>query len=280
MRTSKAYKEDFPVSFFINKRLRPLVDSYYRAARFADDIADTPRLTQEQKIEKLAAVRAAFMQPSSGNDLQIIRGLGRLFVAERLDSSLYLDLLDAFERDAVNKPVRIWEELLEYCRHSAAPVGRFLLAIHDENPSTCIPAENLCIILQLLNHLSDIKDDLSLLNRCYIPEDLMLQYNVKKTDLGLTISRPEVRQLLSEIMARIEKMQADAALLPPLIKNFKLRLNVYVILSLTNSVVKRYINNDILQNPPHPTGLDWVKACITGFFRALFEKTKQQRHIV
>lgn len=280
MRNLKAHKEDFPVSFFIGKKLRPLVEAYYQAARFADDIADTPRLAPEQKTAKLEAVRAAFMQPSAGNDLQLVRGLGRLFVSERLDSSLYLDLLDAFGQDAVNKPVRIWEELIEYCRRSAAPVGRFMLAIHDENPSTALPAENLCIILQLLNHLSDIKDDLSLLNRCYIPENLMREYGVRKTDLGLSVSRPEVKRLLSEMMARIDKMQADAALLPPLIKNFRLRLNTCVILSLTNSVIKRHIKSDILQNPPRPTKIDWAKACITGFFRALWGKTKQQRHIV
>ena len=280
MRNPREHKEDFPVSFFIGKKLRPLVDAYYQAARFADDTADTPRLTPEQKTEKLAAVRSAFMQPSAGNDLQVVRGLGRLFVSERLDSSLYLDLLEAFGRDAANRPVRIWEELIDYCRYSAAPVGRFLLAIHDENPSAALPAENLCIILQLLNHLSDIKNDLSLLNRCYIPENLMKEYGVRKTDFGLSVSRPEVKRLLAEIMSRIEKMQADAALLPPLIKNFRLRLNACVILSLTNSVIKRHIKSDILQNPPRTAGTDWAKACIKGFFGALFCKTKQQRHIV
>lgn len=280
MRGLKAHKEDFPVSFFINKKLRPLVEAYYQAARFADDVADTPRLTKEQKTEKLAVIRRAFMQPFSGGDLQVVRGLGRLFTSERLDASLYLDLLEAFGQDAINTPIRIWEELINYCRYSAAPVGRFLLAIHDENPSAALPAENLCIILQLLNHLADIKNDLSLLNRCYIPESLLREYDVKKTDLGLSVSRPEVKRLLSEVMARIEKMQADAALLPSLIKNFRLRLNVCVILSLTNSVIKRHINSDILQNPPRPTGVDWAKACITGFFRALFGKTKQQRQII
>lgn len=280
MQHKNAHNEDFPVDLLVQKKLRPLVAAYYEAARYADDIADSPFLTAERKMEKLAEIRSAFMQPDGGNDLQIIRGLGRLFVVECLDASLFLDLLTAFERDAVNRPIRIWEELTDYCRYSAAPVGRFMLAIHNENPSAYLPAENLCTILQLLNHLADIKEDLSLLQRCYIPEDMMNKYKVRITDLGLQNTLPQVRQLLSEIMLKVEKMQADAELLPALINNFRLRLNVCVILSLTNSVIKKYINTDILQNPPHPSRLDWIKAFFQGTYKALFCKKTHQRTVI
>lgn len=263
-------REDFPVSMLVSRRYKPLVNAYYQAARFADDIADNPMLSSAQKLEKLAAVREAFMQPDKSGDLQLIRGLGRLFVAERLDASLFLDLLEAFERDAAGKPIRIWEELIEYCRFSAAPVGRFMLAIHDESPNTYLPAENLCAVLQLLNHMSGIKEDLSLLRRCYIPQSMMDEYDVRASDLGLQTTLPEVRRLLVSLMLKIEKMQPDAEILPHLVKNFRLRVNVCVILSLINSMIQKYKNTDILQAGIHPKAGDWTKALFKGFFQALF----------
>lgn len=267
-KTSK--REDFPVSMLVSRRYKPLINAYYQAARFADDIADNPMLSSAQKLEKLAVVREAFMQPDKSGDLQLIRGLGRLFVAERLDASLFLDLLEAFERDAAGKPIRIWEELIEYCRFSAAPVGRFMLAIHDESPSAYLPAENLCAILQLLNHMSDIKEDLSLLRRCYIPQSMMDEYGVRTSDLGLQTTLPEVRRLLVSLMLKIEKMQPDAEILPHLVKNFRLRVNVCVILSLINSMIQKYKNTDILQAGIRPKTGDWTKALFKGFFQALF----------
>lgn len=83
--------------------------------------------------------------------------MGKLFGMENLANTLFLDLLTAFERDAENRQPEIWEQLIDYCKYSAAPVGRFMLAIHDENPSTYLPAETLCAALQIVNHIQDLK---------------------------------------------------------------------------------------------------------------------------
>ena len=280
MHKAKLHNESFPVGMLISPKLKPLVNTYYQAARFTDDIADNPRTTSDEKLQQLAKIRQAFLQPDSGTDLIIIRGLGRLFVAEQLDASLFLDLITAFERDAVNQPIRIWEELIDYCRYSAAPVGRFMLAIHNESPSSYLPAENLCIILQLLNHLEGLKQDLSKLNRCYIPEDMLRQSDVRKTDLGLDITLPQVKKLLCGIMQKISKMQTDTKILPALIKNFRLRFEVCVILSLTNFVVQRTIKTDVLQNPPYPRRIDWIRALFKGLWQAVFCKYIRQGQIL
>ena len=244
------HNENFPVGMLIKPKFQNIIKAYYAAARFADDIADSSLLTEEEKITKLNDIQNAFLNPSSGNSYVIIRKLGKLFVEERLDASLFTDLLVAFERDAKQKDIIIWEELLDYCRYSAAPVGRFLLALHDENPSAYLPAENLCVILQILDHLGDIKDDYSLLRRIYIPDDILSQYNICKTDLGLSYTKPEIKEMLAEIIAKLEAMQADTNVLPSLIRDFRLRLEVCVILSLTNSMIQRYKKVDILQCSP------------------------------
>lgn len=266
------HNENFPVGMMVAPKMKYLVDMYYQAARFADDIADSNVLSKDQKLNKLEDISKAFLTPESGNNLLLIRNLGKMFVKENLDASLYTDLLKAFEKDASGIKIQIWEELIDYCRYSASPVGRFMLAISNENVSTYLPAENLCVLLQIIDHLSDIKEDLSFLRRVYIPSEIMKEYNVRESDLGLSYTKPEVKQMLNDIVQRLEKMQDDAKILPGLIKSFSLRFEICIILSLTNSMIKRYKKVDILQKSPKPTVLSWIKALVVGFFASVFCK--------
>ena len=274
------HNENFPVGMMISSKLKHLVEVYYHAARFADDIADSNVLEKSQKLSKLDDITKAFLTPESGNNLPLIRNLGKMFVRENLDASLYTDLLKAFEKDASEEKIQVWEELINYCRYSAAPVGRFMLAISNENVSTYLPAENLCVLLQILAHLSDIKEDLTFLRRIYIPSEIMKEYNVRESDLGLNYTKPEVKNMLNDIVKRLEQMQADAKILPRLIKSFGLRIEVGVILSLTNSMIKRYKKVDILQKSPKPSLVDWIKAIISGIFGAIFCKKVHQGRVL
>lgn len=274
------HNENFPIGMMISPKLKSLVDMYYHAARFADDIADSNVLEKEQKIAKLEDIAGAFLSPESGNNLPVIRNLGKMFVKENLDASLYTDLLKAFEKDASGTKIQVWEELIDYCRYSAAPVGRFMLAISNENVSTYLPAENLCVLLQIIDHLGDIKEDLSLLKRIYIPSEIMNEYNIRESDLGLSYTKIEVKHMLSDIVKRLEKMQDDAKILPRLIKSFSLRFEINIILSLTNSMLKKYKKVDILQKSPKPSFADWTKAVLTGFWKTIFCKKVHQGRVL
>lgn len=141
--------ESFPVGKLVKKSLRPLVLAYYNAARRADDIADAQNLTREEKLAQLAETARAFHNKEAEGQFRAAADLGKLFGMENLANTLFLDLLTAFERDAENRQPEIWEQLIDYCKYSAAPVGRFMLAIHDENPSTYLPAETLCAACRL-----------------------------------------------------------------------------------------------------------------------------------
>lgn len=270
------HNENFPIGLMVSSKLKPMVELYYHAARFADDIADSNVLTKEQKLTRLDDIAKAFLNPETGNNLTLIRSFGKMFVKERLDASLYMDLLKAFEKDASGLNIQIWEELIDYCRYSAAPVGRFMLAISNENPSTYLSAEHLCVLLQIVDHLSDIKEDLSKLGRVYIPQEIMQKHNVRTSDLGLSYTKPEVKEMLKEIIKRMEKMQDDTLVLPKLIKSFGLRVEVYIILSLTNSMIKKYKKTDILQKAPKLSMIDWSVAIIKGLFKAVFCKKIHQ----
>ena len=87
------------------------------------------------------------------------------------------DLLVAFRRDATKLRYADWEDLLDYCRYSAMPVGRHVLDLHGEANDTWAPSDALCSSLQVLNHLQDCAKDLQELDRCYLPQDLLLRFS-------------------------------------------------------------------------------------------------------
>ncbi len=268
-----SHREDFPIARFVKPTLRPLIEAYYRAAREADDTADDPHLDRAQKLQRLDEFEKAFY---AGSD-NAAGALGRLFAAERLDYRLYTDLLEAFRRDAAEQPIDVWERLLDYCRFSAVPVGRFVLAVHDEPLETYLPAETLCTVLQIVNHLRDLKTDACQLRRCYLPQDMMRKYDVTLSDLCLLQSPPRLRNLISEIVSRLRAMCADSAILLSLVKNRRLKTELGVIYSLTYSMLKKINKGDVLHCKPRLTRIDWLRATAYGLWKGLFTRTKSCR---
>ncbi|MBP3347090.1 MAG: squalene/phytoene synthase family protein [Alphaproteobacteria bacterium] len=279
-RSKQQKDENFPVAgLLIKSSLRPLVNAYYRAARYCDDIADAPDLSARQKLAKLSEAEDIFLgyQKDVPDELLFLSGLRRNFCDELLDTSLFTDLLTAFRQDSRGHTYETWEQLLEYCRYSAAPVGRFMLAVHDENLSTYMPSGILCTVLQIANHIQDIKYDLLVQNRIYLPAELLQKYQVSTDDLRQDKSSPELKKLIAEIISRLQKMLKDAALLPAITRSLRLRMQICVILSLTNIMLKKLNKKDVLQKNVKLSKIDWMRAVIGGVFRALFTKTKISR---
>lgn len=279
-RSKQQKDENFPVAgLLIKSSLRPLVNAYYRAARYCDDIADAPDLSARQKLAKLSEAEDIFLgyQKDVPDELLFLSGLRRNFCDELLDTSLFTDLLTAFRQDSRGHTYETWEQLLEYCRYSAAPVGRFMLAVHDENLSTYMPSGVLCTVLQIANHIQDIKYDLLVQNRIYLPAELLQKYQVSTDDLRQDKSSPELKKLIAEIISRLQKMLKDAALLPAITRSLRLRMQICVILSLTNIMLKKLNKKDVLQKNVKLSKIDWMRAVIGGVFCALFTKTKISR---
>ena len=99
----------------------------------------------------------------------------------KIDHSL--NLLKAFKQDVTKKRYKTWSELINYCRFSAVPVGRFVIDLHKENKKSYKYSDPLCIALQILNHIQDCKEDYENLDRVYLPMNFLKKYNVKLSQL-------------------------------------------------------------------------------------------------
>ena len=98
----------------------------------------------------------------------------RAALAERnLSPQHAQDLLRAFRQDVTKLRYKDWDELIDYCRYSAMPVGRFVLDVHGESRATWPASDNVCAVLQIINHIQDCVKDHRNLDRVYIPLDAL-----------------------------------------------------------------------------------------------------------
>ena len=256
--------ENFPVgSALIAAPLRRHVHAYYAFARNADDIADSDLLDAADKVRRLDVMEAVLLgraSEGSASALGLRASLGETGVSSRHAT----DLLVAFRQDATTGRYATWEELAEYCRYSAAPVGRYMLDLHGEDRATWPASDALCTVLQVLNHLQDGAKDLHELDRCYLPDDLMAECGASVLDLhkhGLT---PGMRRVLDMLLDRCDGLIATAAGLPGATRSRRLRLEVGVILGLARRLAARLRRGDPLAARVKLTKSDAVFAIIAA----------------
>jgi farnesyl-diphosphate farnesyltransferase len=231
--------ENFPVgSWLIAKHLRPHVHAYYAFARNADDIADSARLAPDQKIKRLDAMEAVLTGAATGG----APSAGRLrdSLAQSGVSAIHArELLVAFRQDATRSRYESWAELMDYCRYSAAPVGRYVLDLHGEDRDTWPASDALCASLQVLNHLQDCAGDLRSLDRCYVPQDWLQKNDASTDDIARGKASPGLRAVFDEMLAAVEQLNRQAAALPGLVKSRRLRVETAVIAGLALRLTAR-----------------------------------------
>jgi hydroxysqualene synthase len=173
--------ENFPVaSWLCPAPLRPAVAAIYAFARTADDIADEGDASADRRLSDLAAYRAGLAACTAGASeyarwSEVFVPLAAAIRDYALPASLLEDLLSAFEQDvAKSRDARGYatrEELLDYCRRSANPVGRLLLHLYGVQDATSLSQSDcICSALQLINFWQDLSIDLPR-GRYYVPAE-------------------------------------------------------------------------------------------------------------
>ncbi len=236
--------ENFPVgSALIRPALRPHVHAFYAFARNADDIADSRDLDAPDKLRRLDHMEAVLTGKADGGSpsaAALRTSLAETGVTPRHS----LDLLAAFRQDTTKPRYASWEELHDYCRVSAMPVGRHVLDLHGEDAATHAPSDPLCAALQVLNHLQDGAKDLQALDRCYLPADALDEAGAHVADLQGPRETPGLRRVFTRLLDEVDKLNDAAGALPLQVRDRRLRLEVAVILGLSRRLARRLRNGD------------------------------------
>ncbi len=214
-----SHYENFPVaSWLCPALLRPAVVALYGFARTADDLADEGDATPAQRLADLQAFESDLMacaqgRATSGRWPQVFDPLAPVLRQFALPLQLLRDLLSAFTQDVTHTRYASREELLDYCRRSANPVGRLLLHLYgvQDEPSLA-RSDSICSALQLINFWQDLNVDLPR-GRVYLPAEMCARHGVGQAELLALKPSPATRALVAEAVAWArELMQRGAPL--------------------------------------------------------------------
>jgi squalene synthase HpnC len=263
-RSGKGHRdENFPVaSLLIRAEHRAPILAFYEFVRTADDIADHPTLQPGEKLAHLDALETGLLGQSEGEE--VTRRL-RAALAERLLPTRHAqDLLNAFRMDVTKLRYRNWGELIEYCRYSAMPVGRFVLDVHGE-PENIWPANDaLCAALQINNHIQDCHADYTALNRVYVPLDALAEAGATVEDLGAQRASPALLRCLHALAHRTEALLQESRGFAAMIGDFRLSLEVAVITALARQILGMIKTRDPLSENVHLTKFGAMRGALVG----------------
>ena len=203
---SVGHYENFPVaSVLMPKRLRQPVAAIYHFARAADDIADEGEASNEVRLGRLDEFRDELAHIANNETplTPLFQNLAVEIHQHDLPLQPFHNLLDAFSQDVTKKRYENFDEVLDYCRRSANPVGNLLLHLYGEaTPVNIAYSDKICTSLQLINFWQDVYRDYTI-GRIYLPLDEMAQYGVKEVQIALGNA--------DDAWCKLMKFQADRA---------------------------------------------------------------------
>lgn len=263
--------ENFPVaSRLVRPALRPPILAFYRFARSADDVADQPGVSPEAKLARLAQMEAALLGQGGGSPEA--SALRSVLAGHGLSPHPALDLLEAFRRDATVARYPDWEALMDYCRFSAAPVGRFVLELHGESAALWPASDALCAALQVINHMQDCGKDWHGLGRAYVPLDILAAHGAGVETLDADHASPALRAALEDVGGRTMLLLERSRPLPAAIQDRRLALEVGVIQALAESLLRRLRRRDPLSERVHHHPAEAALVALGGGFRTAFAR--------
>src|ERR1051325_10949228 len=263
--------ENFPVaSWLVEAQHRRPILAFYEFVRIADDIADHASLSPDQKLAHLDSLEASLL---GRNDVNAAGVTLRAALAERdLSPQHAQDLLRAFRQDVTKLRYNNWDELIDYCRYSAMPVGRYVLDVHGESRATWPASDNVCAVLQIINHLQDCVKDYRNLDRVYVPLDALNAAGSNVEALDAAQATPELLSCLHGLADRTGLMLEEGSHLPAQIKDLRLSLEIAAIVPLARHFVRLLRARDPLSENVRLGKLGVAGVGLAGVAKGLFHR--------
>jgi squalene synthase HpnC len=178
---------------------RPLLRHFhavYAYCRWADDLGDETG-GGSRSLELLRWWREELLRCYEGQATHpVMVALSETIRTFQIPPQPFLDLLFAFEQDQLVKRYQTYDQLLEYCRHSANPVGHLVLYVcRAYNPPRAFLSDQICTGLQLANFWQDVARDLDI-GRVYLPEEDRARFGYTEADLRARRMTPAFRELM------------------------------------------------------------------------------------
>lgn len=252
--------ENFPVaSLLVSRPLRKHVAALYAFARIADDFSDEPEYEGVRRERLLDWRRQLDEIGSKPPSHPVFLALGATLKELDLPKEPFDDLLSAFLQDTEKRRYATFDEVLDYCRRSANPVGRIVLMIHGHRDEELFRySDAICTALQLTNFWQDVSVDLKK-DRVYIPEEDFAAHSYSEADLRMGVYNERFKALMKFQVCRARALFEQGR---PLIKRLKFPLSLEIRLTwLGGMQILKLIHRldfDTIRSRPALKKRDWI----------------------
>lgn len=276
-RLTESHYENFHVaSWFLPKRLRPHFQSIYAYCRIADDLGDEVG-DRAQSLALLDLWGEELEACYAGTARHPVFVALAVTIAEcGIPKEPFADLLIAFRRDQTVTRFATMEEVLEYCRYSANPVGRLVLYAGGYRDAEMFRlSDHTCSALQLANFWQDVRVDYEK-GRIYIPGEDMVRFGVDEGTIASGRMTPAFRELMRyEVEAARKMFAAGAPLIGMVDAELALDLDLFTRggFEILNAIEAQ--DFDVLRSRPAIS--KWRKAAL--LIHALSDKLLSRRRV-
>jgi squalene synthase HpnC len=261
-----SHYENFPVASWVGPpALRAAISGIYAFARGADDIADEgddPPAVRLAGLDRYARMldRIEMATDASGDPAE--PPFGALAAAIRgyaLPIAPFRELLSAFRQDVIKPRYSDIDELFDYCRRSANPIGRLLLHLYGVTAEVELQqADAICTGLQLANFWQDVALDWAK-GRVYLPMDDMARFGVGERQIAEGVVEERWRRLMAfEVERTRDLLRSGRPLAHALPLRARLELKMVVAGGLRILRAIDRAQGDVFRRRPVLRGRDWA----------------------
>jgi squalene synthase HpnC len=245
--------ENFPVALrLLPATTRRHLSAIYDVARVVDDLGDQ---AEGDRTALLEDFRRDLDRVWDGGEVRwrVLRQLQPTVQRCQLTRQPFVDLVLANLQDQQVRTYETFEELRDYCRLSADPVGRLVLAVFGVgSPRTEALSDQVCTALQLLEFWQDVAEDRAA-GRVYLPQQTMRAHGVGAADLDARETSPALRRALAYETRQAESLLRSGSELIGLLHGWaRVAVAGYVAGGRATAHALRRAHFDVLAATPRP----------------------------
>ncbi len=270
---TKNHYENFPVaSLLIPKNKRKYIAAVYAFARIADDIADEGNLSSATRIAKLIKYKDLFINGLISDEFPNLPAIYDSIEKNNLSNENFVNLIEAFIQDNLKNKYQTFDEVLNYCKKSANPVGRILLELFDIRSEEAFEySDSICTALQLTNFYQDLSIDISK-ERFYISQDLLRSFNLSIDELKTFYESKTINDNFKLLMEHLIELTNDLfskgeKLIPILNGLFKFEIKLTILGGREILSKIRKLNYNPFRSRPTLKKFDWIKLLLGSLYK-------------